>query len=67
MRENTLEELVKNAELLLASNYYDIETATPYIRPIRRPLAKALQCSESVPHHRRGQDGLPFQRQHLRP
>lgn len=49
MRENTLEELVKNAELLLASNYYDIETATPYIRPIRRPLAKALQCSEQFP------------------
>jgi indole-3-glycerol phosphate synthase len=49
MQEDTLERLVRNAELLLASDYYDIEAVTPYIRPVRRSLAKALLCSEHFP------------------
>ncbi|HEY3419589.1 MAG TPA: indole-3-glycerol-phosphate synthase [Methanomassiliicoccales archaeon] len=49
MPEDTLERLVRNAELLVASDYYDIEAATPYIRPVRRSLAKALQCSKHFP------------------
>lgn len=49
MQEDTLERLVRNAELLLASNYYDIEAATTYVRPKRRSLAKALTCSKQFP------------------
>ena len=49
MQEDTLERLVRNAELLLASNYYDIEAATTYVRPKRRSLAKALTSSEQFP------------------
>jgi len=49
MQEDTLERLVRNAELLLASNYYDIEADTSYVRPTRRSLAKSLACSKQFP------------------
>ncbi|MGD0817368.1 MAG: indole-3-glycerol-phosphate synthase [Methanomassiliicoccales archaeon] len=49
MQEDTLEKLVRNAELLLASKYYDVEAAASYVRSSRRSLAKALSGSKHYP------------------
>lgn len=49
MQEDTLEKLIRNAELLLASNYYDIAAASPYTRSKRRSLARALTGSKDYP------------------
>jgi indole-3-glycerol phosphate synthase len=49
MEENTLERLVHNAELLLASNYYDAAAAGTYGRASRRSLAKAITGSKKFP------------------
>ncbi len=47
--QDTLEKLVRNAELLIASNYYEVEAASSYARSNRRSLVKALSQSESFP------------------
>jgi indole-3-glycerol phosphate synthase len=49
MQEDTLEKLVRNAELLLASNYYDVATARSFVRSTRRSLAGALASSLNFP------------------
>jgi indole-3-glycerol phosphate synthase len=49
MPEDTLEKLVRNAELLLASNYYDVATASSFVRSPRRSLAGALASSPNFP------------------
>ena len=49
MQEDKLEKLVRNAELLLASNYYDVATASSYVRSTRRSFVKALAASQNFP------------------
>ena len=49
MQEDTLAKLVRNAELLVASNYYDVEAASSYVPSTRRSLAIALNASLSYP------------------
>jgi indole-3-glycerol phosphate synthase len=49
MQEDTLEKLVRNAELLLASNYYDVATASSFMRSTRRSFAGALASSPNFP------------------
>lgn len=49
MQEDTLEKLVRNAELLVASNYYDVATAGSFVRSSRRSLAGALASSPHFP------------------
>ena len=49
MQEDTLAKLVRNAELLVASNYYDAEAASSYVPTTRRSLAMALNASLSYP------------------
>jgi indole-3-glycerol phosphate synthase len=49
MQEDTLQRLVRNAELLLASNYYDTGTAAPSVRPVRRSLSRSLHCANDFP------------------
>jgi indole-3-glycerol phosphate synthase len=49
MQEDTLERLVRNAEQLVASKYYDVEAAIPYVRPTRRSLVEALTSSIPYP------------------
>ena len=49
MKEDTLEKLVRNAEKLVASKYYDEEAANTFVLSTRRSLAAALLASESYP------------------
>ena len=49
MQEDTLEKLVRNAELLVASNYYEAEAASSYVHSTRRSLATALTASVAYP------------------
>jgi indole-3-glycerol phosphate synthase len=49
MKEDTLETLVRNAELLLASDYYDTAAAGSHSRSSQRSLAKALTGCKRYP------------------
>jgi indole-3-glycerol phosphate synthase len=49
MHYDTLERLVRNAELLLDSNYYDLAAASRNVGSTRRSLVKALSGSTDYP------------------
>lgn len=49
MKEDTLEKMVRNAERLIASKYYNEKPANTYVLSTRRSLAAALAASETYP------------------